>query len=374
MSLQPGDKVKFLHQKGGGTVRRVIRPGLVAVLIDDGFEIPTPENELVKIGGASAAEQYFSEETINKQSIKPKPETKGITESANAKTQEFETNAYYESLPPSARASGLASGIYLSFEPHDQKWFITGNLDVYLINLSDYEVLYSYFHRKPKGGFMCRDYGNIAPMQKVLIDVIKREELEYVADGAIQCIFSAESMPSIWMPVTSIFKIKPTRFLKEDNYRKFNFIPRRAFVYQLAEIAKLKMVWQMDELEKFGEEPEVIEQAREIKPRAFIDRHKTAPREAVVDLHADAILEDHKEVLPEELLNLQIAYFLKCMESAIMENYYKVIFIHGVGNGVLKKAIIEKLREYPNVIWQQAPFARFGMGAIEVMIMRHTGQ
>ena len=38
---------------------------------------------------------------------------------------------------------------------------------------------------------------------------------------------------------------------------------------------------------------------------------------------------------------------------------------------ILKNALREKLKDYSNVYFQPAPFARFGMGAIEVMIM-HT--
>ncbi len=372
MSLQPGDKVKFLNQRGGGTVVRIIRPGMVAVLIDDGFEIPTPESELVKIGGVSAAERYFSDTTDNKpkaNSIQPGP-----TPSTPQGPQSYEavTETYLEALPPAAKGSSNAPGVYLAFEPIDQKWLISGALDLTLCNISDYDVLYTLFHKTPSGGYTGRDYGSIPPMHKAVIDVVKRESLEYVADGIVQLMFIKEKMPLVWLPAIAVYKIKPIRFTKEDNYKTYAFLNRKAFVYQLVEISKLKSVAKIEEMEKYGEEPIMVEKAEQVKPLSFIARHKTGPREALVDLHAEAILEDHREVPPEELLNLQIAYFTRCMEAAIIDNYYKVIFIHGVGNGVLKKAIIERLREYPNVIWQQAPFARFGMGAIEVMIMRQT--
>lgn len=372
MSLQPGDKVKFLNQRGGGTVVRIIRPGLVAVLIDDGFEIPTPESELVKIGGDSAAARYFSDTTENKPKANttqpiPTPPSPNEPQSSDAVA-----DTYLEALPPAAKGSSNAPGVYLAFEPVDQKWLISGALELTLSNLSDYDVLYTLFHKDPGGGYTGRDYGSIPPMHKAVVDVIKREALEYVADGIVQLMFIREKMPSVWLPFIAVYKMKPVRFTKEDNYKFYAFLNRKAFVYQLAEISKLKPASRLEEIEKYGEEPVIVEKAEQVKPLSFIARHKTGPREAVVDLHAEAILEDHREVPPAELLNLQVAYFTRCMEAAIIDNYYKVIFIHGVGNGVLKKAIIERLREYPNVIWQQAPFARFGMGAIEVMIIRHT--
>ncbi|MEJ5302885.1 MAG: DUF2027 domain-containing protein [Bacteroidales bacterium] len=366
MSLQPGDKVKFLNQQGGGTIVRIIKPGLVAVLIDDGFEIPTPESELVKIGGESAAARYFSETSHEK----PRASENSTSKPQKPDSSGHLTESYVEALPTSARGSSNVPGIYLAFEPLDQKWLISGSLELTLSNLSDYDVIYTLFHKTPGGGYTGRDYGNIPPMHKAIIDVIKREDLDYVADGIVELMFIKDKMPSVWLPSVAAFKIKSVRFTKEDNYKTYAFLNRKAFVYQLAEISRLKSASRLEEMEKYGEETMVVEKAEQIKPLSFIARHKTAPREAVVDLHAEAILEDHREVPPEELLNLQLAYFTRCMEAAIIDNYYKVIFIHGVGNGVLKKAIIERLREYPNVIWQQAPFARFGMGAIEVMIMR----
>lgn len=321
MSLQPGDKVKFLNQQGGGTIVRIIKPGLVAVLIDDGFEIPTPESELVKIGGESPAARYFSE-TSHEKSKENVPQT----EASTAKPQPtapvaYENESYVEPLPASAKGSSNAPGIFLAFEPLDQKWLISGTLELSLINLSDYDVLYTLFHKTYGGGYIGRDYGSIPPMHKAIIDVTKREDLDYVADGIVELMFIKDKMPSVWLPSVAVYKIKSVRFTKEDNYKTYAFLNRKAFVYQLAEISRLKPASRLEEMEKYGGETMVVEKAEQVKPISFIARHKTAPREAVVDLHAEAILEDHREVPPEELLNLQLAYFTRCMEAAIIDNY-----------------------------------------------------
>ncbi|MCK7514359.1 MAG: hypothetical protein MZV70_66990 [Desulfobacterales bacterium] len=47
--LSIGDKVKFLNQKGGGVVVKVIDPKMVLVSDDDGFEFPVLMNELVQV-------------------------------------------------------------------------------------------------------------------------------------------------------------------------------------------------------------------------------------------------------------------------------------------------------------------------------------
>ncbi|HRC66615.1 MAG TPA: hypothetical protein PK976_01600, partial [Bacteroidales bacterium] len=61
MTIKPGDKVRFLSSSGGGIVTRVIRPGIVAVEIEDGFEIPTAINDLVKIEETSPAARFFAD-------------------------------------------------------------------------------------------------------------------------------------------------------------------------------------------------------------------------------------------------------------------------------------------------------------------------
>jgi dsDNA-specific endonuclease/ATPase MutS2 len=68
------------------------------------------------------------------------------------------------------------------------------------------------------------------------------------------------------------------------------------------------------------------------------------------------------------MLNIQKEYFIKTLESAIAEKFKKVIFIHGVGNGVLKNEIIKILRDYEGLHDQSASLAKFGVGAIDVVI------
>ena len=51
----------------------------------------------------------------------------------------------------------------------------------------------------------------------------------------------------------------------------------------------------------------------------------------------------------------------------------KVTFIHGVGNGTLRDAIVEKMKEYESLEHQSASLAKFGVGAVDVLI-RNTEQ
>ena len=68
------------------------------------------------------------------------------------------------------------------------------------------------------------------------------------------------------------------------------------------------------------------------------------------------------------MFKIQTEYFKKMLDSAIAAEYNKVTFIHGVGNGVLKNAIIEELKNYKNTENRMASIAKFGVGAIDVII------
>ena len=105
-----------------------------------------------------------------------------------------------------------------------------------------------------------------------------------------------------------------------------------------------------------------------VKKEAAIDRHQTHPGEAIVDLHIGELVDNILGMSSNDIFRVQISYFKKMLDSAIENDYSKVTFIHGVGNGVLKNAIIEELKNYDNTQNRMAEISRFGVGAIDVMI------
>jgi hypothetical protein len=79
-------------------------------------------------------------------------------------------------------------------------------------------------------------------------------------------------------------------------------------------------------------------------------------------------MEDFKDLTPHEILKVQMDYFTKCIESAVERNFRKITFIHGVGNGTLKSAIMRKVQDYEHAESHLASLAKFGVGAIDVTI------
>ncbi len=104
------------------------------------------------------------------------------------------------------------------------------------------------------------------------------------------------------------------------------------------------------------------------KPRPLISKHRTGKGEAVVDLHIGELVDNISGLSSKDMLELQVNYFEKCLNSAIENRYSKVTFIHGVGNGTLKYAISEKVKEYSGLENYDASLAKFGVGAIDIII------
>ena len=97
-------------------------------------------------------------------------------------------------------------------------------------------------------------------------------------------------------------------------------------------------------------------------------QYMTRPGEAEVDLHIEA-LTDHPERLSDiEKHELQKRFFRTCLNHALLNGFKKVVFIHGVGRGVLKTEIHNELDLYDNVQYVDAPMSLYGAGATEVYI------
>ncbi len=120
------------------------------------------------------------------------------------------------------------------------------------------------------------------------------------------------------------------------------------------------------EEEMIEPEPELHEVI--VAETPLIDRYFIAPRFAEVDMHIWELTDHYNKMTNGEMLNLQLDFFRLCLESAIDNNYTKVVFIHGVGNGRLKHEIHQILDEYKFLDYHAASMKDYGVGATEVLI------
>ena len=353
--FQVGDKVNFLNATGGGTVKKIIDTRMVEVTIEDGFDIPVLMSDLVLDYRSQQDRRQQVVDNVQKE-IQQKQiiEEKENDDARKSALRRFGRNAEEE-------------GMYLAFVPQDQQWLLTGLLDVVLVNNTPADALYS-FNIKEEGKYISVDYGSIAPHSKVVIESISREDIEYWCEGYIQVILSQEEADFIYRPLHAPFSFRSSRFFKDGSYMESGVLGEKAVMIKLTSLLALKETeTDLAKMMKDGDKKTVTAQ-KLVKEKAAIDRHQTAPGEAIVDLHIGELVDNILGMSSNDMFRTQMNYFKKMLESAITNEYNKVTFIHGVGNGVLKNAIIEELKHYDNTSNRMASIVKFGVGAIDVMI------
>ncbi|MCX6247897.1 MAG: DUF2027 domain-containing protein [Bacteroidetes bacterium] len=355
MAIKVGDKVKFLNATGGGVVRSIIDSRLVSVAIEGGFEIPVQASELLVIDPVDAGSRFFHESF----------DVPDIPQSSDPGGVSLSSSDGPEDLPRNVISSRRSEELFLVFVPHDQKWLITGNLDVFLVNNTSYDVLYNLFRKADDGSWSGVDYGSQGAGTRLLMATIHRDDLPLWTEGAIQFLFHREKCKQVPPPFHAEFSITGKKFYSEQNYRDSVYVAGKGMVVKIATVSA-------DPEEKKSGLTGKASSVKETKNSDdFIQRHKTGEREAVVDLHIHELVDDPAGFEKVEILEFQKNYFIRCLESAIASGFLKVTFIHGVGNGVLRDVVMDILKKQEGIEVFDAPMQKYGVGALEVQI-RHN--
>lgn len=91
-----------------------------------------------------------------------------------------------------------------------------------------------------------------------------------------------------------------------------------------------------------------------------------------VDLHVHKLIRNYGNMSSYEKLNLQLDTAKGQLEFAMRKRIQKVVFIHGVGEGILKEELGYLFRRYENVKYYDADYQKYGLGATEVYILQNS--
>ena len=91
-----------------------------------------------------------------------------------------------------------------------------------------------------------------------------------------------------------------------------------------------------------------------------------------VDLHIHQLVSSTKGMTNHDILTLQLDTARRKLEFAIQKRIQKVVFIHGVGEGVLKIELDYLFGRYNNIKFYDANFQKYGLGATEVYIYQNV--
>lgn len=89
-----------------------------------------------------------------------------------------------------------------------------------------------------------------------------------------------------------------------------------------------------------------------------------------VDLHINQLTKSTKGMDNFDMLSLQLDTAKRKIEYAISKRISKIVFIHGVGEGVLKSELHYLFGRYP-VRFYDASYKKYGLGATEVYVFQN---
>ena len=88
----------------------------------------------------------------------------------------------------------------------------------------------------------------------------------------------------------------------------------------------------------------------------------------VIDLHLTNEIINSSHYEPKYSLQIQMDYFERELDKSLVTGYHEVYIIHGIGEGILKKAVHDYLKIHPHVqsyINEYHPL--YGFGSTKVM-------
>lgn len=330
MKLRIGDKVRFLNEVGEGTVSRIKNKSTVFVEMEDGFEIPFQESQLVPIH----TELIVDKDTENME------------------------------LDPEA---SIYEALYLILEPDHELPQLMSDYRIYLFNASSYNMMYTY-SVKDETHYQTVKHGEAGPFQKIALKTIKPDFLKNYEYHSLESLFFKNTFYKHQKPVSH--RIKITKEVLQESFKiRHAEFDRQVYAFLLKDdFANLETIRQ----ELSTEDLNRLLTVKEFSARAKSSRSSKAylkSLEKEVDLHIEELVDSVKGLSNHEILSIQLERFEKELDSAIENNIRKIVFIHGVGNGRLKQEIQAILKSTEGVTYQDAPFKEYGFGATQVTIL-----
>ena len=404
--MKIGDKVRFLSSTGGGIIAG-FKGKIVLVEDEDGFQIPTPVNEVVIVEDAASnraklridQQQRKMEKGDDNRSIKQRLTSNNTdgdevgddwrdVDSTILPDDDPSTN--FEA-PVKERVGGDELSVYLAFIPTDIKTLTTTHFKSYLVNDSNYYVHFSYSLKQDEK-WVLKAVNELEPNTKLLIEDFTLADLNEMLYGCVQLHSYKKDKPFMLKPTCDLkVKIDAVKFYKLNTFHESVFFEHPALVYTLVEKDKPAQHPMLEPLTRKTEEDaeklktgysspsritkeDIDKKTDELAKRYKFERTKSAKQilsdnKIIIDLHADELLETTAGMTAGDILEYQLDVFRRTLDQYKDKHGKKLIFIHGKGEGVLRRAIIHELNyKYKHYSYQDASFREYGYGATQVTI------
>ena len=334
-----GDRVKFLNEKGGGTVVAIKNEHELIVQLPDGIEIPYTTAELIQ-------------------------DTHQILTN-------FSSTSLNEAMPTDNKL------IYLAIESNTANAKDATEYFFYLFNLSDFQFYFTYSLGK-NNVYQCLADGKVQPYEKQRIKTLSVSLLKEADTHQFQMIFFQNTLFVSQTPVFETIKLNEKTF-SSDRFIQHPEFARPVFITILKEKfldtpTELSQYLSPQNIRHFLNEEDLkkIQSLKEKKAEPSFTKHfpkQKYPDELVMDLHIEELVDNPADYSAHQKLQIQLNYFQRELHHAIAHNVRKITVIHGVGNGRLKQEVRAYLKTVDEVKGvEDAPLKMYGWGATVVYI------
>lgn len=389
--MKIGDKVRFLSESGGGVIAGFQGKNIVLVEDEDGFQIPTPINDVIQV----IDDDYSTGKVVGSTLPKPTSVKNALTSSATDDEEEPidddpSTKEISFRAPAEERKGGNLLSCYLAFVPMDMKDMTHTRFESYFVNDSNYYVRFTYLSAEGNS-WKLKSSMEVEPNTKEFIEEFGKEDLNDLGHVAIQLLSYKRDKSFMLKPTIDVqFRIDAVKFYKLHTFQENDFFELPALLYTIVENDKVTrpLVVDSKQLKKqmYQKEPKdhiEVTKADEKKSNTYVRRYNARKQTGnpfqlkhrgdddivVVDLHAHELLDTTTGMSAIDILNFQLQKFRDTLQQYKDKKGQRIVFIHGKGEGVLRRALINDLNyRYKKYQYQDASFQEYGYGATQVTI------
>lgn len=368
-----GDTVRYLNAVGGGIVRRI--EGKVAYVDEDGFETPVLTSDVVVVLPAGHEKKQGAPNLFFDQKAFDAGKNRVDVKSPVA-DKEVPAPGFTAPVPEKAVETNYGDklNIAIAFEPTAIRALSESDFNAVLVNDSNYYLLFTFMRRSAEErGWHTVYAGEVAPNELIDLAVVKHGELNDYEKIALQYVaFKKEKEFEMKAPAAISRKLDLTKFFKLHCFRPGIYFESPVMEIQLVKddkalVDSVSMV--ADYAAKSVKEAVVKDKPSQKQGRGKeLSPYKLLPL-IEVDLHIDELVDTTAGMENKDMLGLQLDTLRKTMQEHSRRKGQKIVFIHGKGDGVLRKAVRDLLKKkYPRCDIQDASFQEYGFGATLVTI------
>ena len=315
--MNVGDRVRLMSGREEGIITRILENNIVEVAIDNDFTIPVARREVVVIAKEEA--NYLQKD----QDIQP-------------------------AVKKATAAPVLAAqGIYLALVHQSDEL-----LAVTIINNTDHDVLFTSGEER-EGKYRGLQNDRLTPKTTRVVTHYHLKDFEKWPGMLVQFIQHRNGSPTLYEPVTKRVQFRANSFYKSK--KTAPVLNKEAYLFQL------------DQKPVAVDTDKITEQL--INATAQHENFKLQAPEHEVDLHIEKLVDDFSGMSNSAILKTQLEKFQDSLDRAIAANMHEIVFIHGAGNGILRKELQKILSRTAGIkFFEDARKEKFGYGATLVKL------